>query len=329
MPVLSSTFEKKIGTAESIDRRGYKTLLCAVEGAGSPIGSVTPEFTGQAYYDTTNKDWYIATDASANTDWAGFAFPDISPAELAILDGLGVPQAEIQALDPSQKFTLFDDFFGTWAIGDAGPADRWSSTAGSGTGNEVATTVANSVNGEITLKSASDDGTHAANCSSLTAINASFKANQGGLVLEAKVKLDDVSEGVLFVGFTDTISTTVELPIFMNAGVLDSDAANACGVIYDVDATTDQFYVGGVKADTDTDPTADNAVAPEDDTYVTIRVEVSAAGAVTGYIDGVSLGTVADAVTITTALTPCIVVGNRSANQVVGTIDYIWAQQNR
>lgn len=241
----------------------------------------------------------------------------------------GIPTAEAQTVDPSQKFTLFEDFFGTWAIGDAGPADTWSSTAGNGTSNQVATTVAGSVNGTITLKSASDDGAITANATTFTAINTSFKANQGGLVMEARLKLNDVSEAVLFVGFTDTISTTIELPIFLVAADIDSDAADACGVGYDVDGTTKQFFHGGVKAGTDTVP-AYSGGAPLDDTYFTVRVEVSAAGAVTGYIDGVAIGTaVANAVTATVALTPAIIVANRSANQVIATVDYIWAQQNR
>lgn len=236
---------------------------------------------------------------------------------------------ELATMDISSKFTLFEDFYGTWAIGDAGPADTWSTTAGSGTGNQVATTIAASLNGEVTLKSASDDGAHGANFSTFTGINLGFKANQGGLAMEVRLKVDDVSEAYLFVGFTDTISTTVEGPIFLAAGNIDSDATDACGVVYDVDATTDQWCHGGVKNGTDTVP-AFSGTAPTDATYVTVRVEVSAAGAVQGFINGVAIGNpVADAVTITTALTPAIVIGNRSANQVIATIDYIWVQQNR
>ena len=59
---------------------------------------------------------------------------------------------------PTAKFQLFEDFYGTWAIGDAGPADRFSTTAGAGTGNAAAVTVAASLCGEVTIKSASDDG---------------------------------------------------------------------------------------------------------------------------------------------------------------------------
>lgn len=240
-----------------------------------------------------------------------------------IVVGGGILEVEkFGGVDPTSRVTFFDDFLA------AGISGEWSSTAGSGTGNEAATTVANGVSGEITLTSASDDGTHAANCSNLTMDQLNFKANQGDLVIQTRLKIDDVSEAVLFVGFTDTISTTVELPIFMNAAAIDSDAADACGIVYDVDATNDYWTLGGVKAGTDTDPTQ-TATAPSDATYVTLRVEVSSAGAVTGYVDGVKIGTVANAVTATVALTPAIVIGNRSANQVIATVDYIYVGQDR
>lgn len=253
---------------------------------------------------------------------------------LTVTDGItgtvnSVPAAEIQTVDPSQKFTLFEDFYGTWAIGDAGPADTWATKAGSGTATEVATTVAGSINGLVTMKSASDDGAHSANCTNLTSVNLCFKANQGGLAMEAKLKISDVSEAVMFVGFTDTVSSTVELPIFLNAANIDSDATDACGVGYDVDGTTKQFFHGGVKNGTDTVP-AYSGTAPADDTFFIVRVEVSEDGAVTGYVDGTAIGTaVADAVTATVALCPAIVIGNRSANQVTATVDYVWIQQDR
>lgn len=233
------------------------------------------------------------------------------------------------AAPTAQKSMLFEDFRGTWLITDAGPADAWSSTAGSGTGNEVATTIAASINGEVTMKTASDDGAHSANGTLLTGINLGYKANQGGLVMEARLKLDAVTAVALFVGFTDTISTTVELPIFLVAADIDSDAADACGVGFDTDGTTAQFFHGGVKAGADTVP-AYSGGAPGVATYVTIRVEVSAAGAVRGFINGTAIGAaVANAVTVTTALTPCIAVANRSAAQRVMTIDYVKVEQNR
>ena len=232
-------------------------------------------------------------------------------------------------LSDATRAVLFEDFIGTWVIGDAGPADLWSSTAGSGAGNALALTVAASLNGEVIMESATDDGTHAANCSSFTGINLGYKANQGGLEMGGRVKIDDISEAVVFLGFTDVISTTVELPIFMLAGALDSDAVDACGLIYDIDATVDKFYVGGVDTNTDTDPVAANAVVPVDATYFTFRVKVSVAGVVSAWVNDTFIGRVAAAVTPTVALTPAIIIGNRSANQVIITMDYVWIAQNR
>lgn len=240
-------------------------------------------------------------------------------------DLLNTPEAELASVDPSQKITFFDDFLA--AAIDA----RISSTAGSGTNTEAATVVANSVSGEITLKSASDDGAHSANGTALTLDQLNFKANQGGLVLETKIKLDAITAVALFVGFTDVISSTVELPIFKTDGAdtVDSDADNACGICFDTDGTTDQWFQAGVKATADTDPTHSGS-APAADTYVTLRVEVSSAGAVTGYINGTAIGAAtANAITATTALTPCIVVANRGAAQRIATVDYLWVQQNR
>ena len=250
-------------------------------------------------------------------------------AELNILDGVTSTAAELNDLDLG-KSVFFEDFRGTWAIGDAGPADLWSTTAGSGTANEVATTVAAALNGAVTLSSASDDGNHAANGSTLTTIELSYKANQGGLAIEAKFSVDDVTNGVaLFIGFTDVISTTVELPIFLVTTAIDSDAANACGVGYDFDGTTKEWFHGGVKGDTDTTP-AYSGSAPSDGTEVIVRAEVSALGAVQGFINGVAIGdAVADAVTITTALCPAFIIANRSGNQCIATIDYIKVEQNR
>lgn len=262
----------------------------------------------------------------------------VNMTELTALTGstLVVPSvtataSEVNTLDMSAKFTLIDDFQGTWLITDAasGPGDVWSSTAGAGTGNAGAVTVTNSLNGEITIKSASDDGTNAQNTSLMTGQNLGWKANSGGLAVEARLKVDAVTDVYVGIGFTDTISTTVELPVHATAGAIDSDADNAVAIFFDTDATADFITIGGVKATVDTSPQA-SATAMVADTYIILRIEVSAAGAITGYINGTAIGSaVADAVTVTTALTPFVAVSNRGAAQRVLTVDYIKVEQNR
>lgn len=233
------------------------------------------------------------------------------------------------------KARLEEDFIGTWAIGDAGPADLWDTQAGGGSGNEAATTVANSINGEVTLKSASNDVHNAFNTTMLTGVNLGYKANQGGLTMEARVKIDAITAVALFVGFTDTVAAVpVELPIYKAVDVhdtVDSDATDACGVCFDTDGATDRFFHAGVKNGTDTKAVhgGEDAV-PVADTYFVIRVDVSEDGAVRGFLNGVPLGDwVENAVTDTVALTPCIAISNRGAAQRIATIDYIAVEQNR
>ena len=56
----------------------------------------------------------------------------------------------------------------------------------------------------------------------------------------------------------------------------------------------------------------------------------TAAGAVQGFINGKAIGpAVAAAITAATAVCPMVVIGNRSANQVIATIDYIQVEQDR
>ena len=236
-----------------------------------------------------------------------------------------------QNLSSADKFVLRDDFYGTWAIGDAGPADTWSTTAGSGAATELATTVAASINGTVTMKSSTADGTNAANNTTLTGINLGWKADQGGLAIEARLKIDDIVEAYVFVGFTDVISTTVESPVTFTDGTDDAiaDAGDACGIVFTGDSTTQEFAQLGVKATALTAETFSGS-APVNDTYVVLRVEVSATGGVRGYINGVAIGAeTANAITATTAVTPVIVVGNTAAAATIMTIDYVQVEQNR
>ena len=232
-------------------------------------------------------------------------------------------------IDPRNKVNFFTDFFGEAA--DLTDEPHITEDQGSGTGNAV-TGATNGAGGTVTIASASDDGAFTANGSAIEVDGLNWKANMGNLMLEVAISIDDVSEAYCFVGFTDTLpSGTLEQPIYLTSSdVIDSDASNACGWVYDVDATTDQWALGGVKADTDTAPTfAGSGLAPADGVEQVLKIVVNSDGDVSGYINGSLVGTVADAITASTAVTPVIVVANRSANQVIATVDYLWVQADR
>lgn len=236
---------------------------------------------------------------------------------------------ELNDLDVGLRSVVFDDFLGTWAVGDTPAVDIWLSTKGSGQATAVAVAVANALGGAITVTSSDLDAGISANASNIGGVNLGYKANQGGLSIEARIKIDDISEAYFFLGFTDVLGSTVEAPIFLVTTAIDSDATDACGIAYDVDGTTEEFFHGGVKNGTDTAPVYSGG-APAQDVYAILRVEVSSAGAVQGFIDGVAIGNpVANAITNTVAVTPMLVIANRSANPVIVTVDYIKVQQNR
>lgn len=215
----------------------------------------------------------------------------------------------------------FTDF-----LGDA-LEDELLAGIGSGTGNAVAISVG--AGGRAEIKTSSADAAIGANGSSLGLGALNWRADQGGLFMETRIQVDNVAGVMFFVGFTDALGSTVEAPIFLNGADIDSDADNACGIIFDTDGTTAQFCHGGVKATVDTAP-AYSGAAPVAATWYKLRVEVSAAGAVRGFVDDVPIGSpVANAVTITTPLCPIIFVANRSGAVRNVLVDYLLVQANR
>lgn len=224
-------------------------------------------------------------------------------------------------IDQTAIVQYFTDF-----LGDA-LEDELLAGVGSGTGNAVALSVG--VNGRVEIKTSSADAAIGANGSSLSLGALNWRADQGNLMLETRVQIDNIAASYIFIGFTDALASTVEAPVFLNGADIDSDADNACGVFYDTDGTTAQWCHGGVKATVDTTPDY-SGTAPVNATWVTVRVEVSAAGAVQGFIDGVPIGDpVANAVTITTPLCPIIFVANRGGAVRNVLVDYLLVQGGR
>jgi len=238
---------------------------------------------------------------------------------------------EFNAIQTDARAVLFEDFLGTWTRTETLNADNWLSTKGSGVNTEEATTVSNSLAGEVTIKSSTANAGTNANASNITGATLGYKADQGGLIIEARLKIDDIVEAYIFVGFTDVLGSTVEHPIDFTDGTttLISDANNACGIVFSGDSSTLEWCHGGVKATSDT-TAAFSGSAPVNNTYVVLRVEVSATGGVRGFINGTAIGAeVANAVTATVALTPAVVVSNTTTAATIMTLDYIQVQMNR
>lgn len=207
---------------------------------------------------------------------------------------------------------FFDDFLGDLI------EDAWNQQAD--TGGTVALATSPAVNGGAILTTdGTDDDTI------MIAHELNWKANQGGLVFECRLKIDVITTVAFFVGLTDAkTETSPNLPIGRQTTVSVATATDAVGFCFDTDSNADVIFGTGVKANTlIADQGASSAL--QAGVYVTLRVEVSAAGAASFYVNGTQIGaTTANAVTATTALVPYIGMANRGAFAHVMTVDYVY-----
>ncbi len=160
-----------------------------------------------------------------------------------------------------------------------------------------------------------------------------WKANQGGLAMEARVKLGIITNIAVFVGFTDQVAA-LEMPVnsAASADTITTNATDGVGFMFDTAMATDDWWLVGVAADVDA-TLQDTTFAPVADTYETLRIELSATGVARFFRNGKQVGTaMTGAVTATVALTPVIAAFNRTTANGATTIvtcDYLHIAGNR
>lgn len=229
---------------------------------------------------------------------------------------------QMHSSSPS-KVVLFDDFLGDVL------ADQWNPVETDVDGAQAV--LAGGIGGVLRITSGNDDG-NVVVLPDLSGVTSylNWQAVNGGLELQARIKMSRITLAYLFVGFTDLI--TVEAPVYA-AGAADTittDASDAVGFMFDTGMATDTFHLVGVAGNTDaTLQTITNA--PVADDYMTLRIEVTAAGVATFFINGVQVGTsMTGAVTAATDLTPCIYVSNTDGTAAVNLdVDYAYVAMNR
>jgi len=153
-----------------------------------------------------------------------------------------------------------------------------------------------------------------------------WKANQGELAFDTRIKLSAITTVAVFVGFTDQVAA-LEMPIHSagSANTITTNATDAVGLMFDTSMTDDYWWSVGVKNNTDATHVS-SAIAPTADTWQRLRVEVDVSGNARMYIDGKLIGTVSSAVTATVALTPVVAAFRRAAEASTIDVDYIDVQ---
>jgi hypothetical protein len=223
--------------------------------------------------------------------------------------------------NPAKFVTFMDDFLGDVL------EDPWSGAKGTN-GSAVVPAINAQVGGVVRLVSGPTT-TVAESISSLTH-GLNWEAAQGGLYLETRIKLvTSVADVCVNVGFSDTLATTtLEEPITLSGTTLTTNATNAVVFVFDTAATNDNWHIQGVKADTDT-ALNNTGVGLTADAWVKLAIAVDSAGGAEFFINDVSYGTVANAVTATTDLTPIITIMSRTTATRTIDADYVFVTASR
>lgn len=229
-----------------------------------------------------------------------------------------------QILLPSPStVSFFDDFLGDLV------QDEWGFVEGTDSATSEAAILAGGIGGVLRLTTGDAGTGYAADAEQMN-MALQWQASNGGLFLEARLKLSAITTCYAFIGFTDTLSLEAPIVSASSANTLTTNATDAVGFMFDTNMTADTWWLTGVAGDTDA--TAQNTgYAPVADTYAKFRIEISSAGAATFFYNGVLVGTtMTGAVTAATDLTPIIAVSKLSVTaSMTMDIDYVALGMNR
>lgn len=219
---------------------------------------------------------------------------------------------------------LRDDFLG-WEI----DGYRWQSLIGTDPSCSQAIVRADQAGGVVRLTTGADAGATMALNGTQMQSQLNWRADKGVFEWEGRVSLDVITNVVLYIGLTDQDSA-LEMPFTLAAGdALTSNASDACGVLFDTAADTDNWWLVGVKADIDA-AKQNSALAPVAATFETWRIEVDATGQASFYRNGTLIGVVmVAAVGPAVLLTPVVAAFARGAASRNVDVDFLGLQQQR
>jgi hypothetical protein len=232
------------------------------------------------------------------------------------------PHGSQISLPGPNRVVLFDDFLGDVL------ADEWNAVETDTDGAQAV--LAGGIGGVLRITSGNDDGNGVVlpDASGVTSY-LNWQASNGDLVFQTRFKMSRITDAYAFLGFTDL--TTIEAPIICNsAETITTNASDAVGFVFDTNFTADTWHLCGVAGDTDATAQILTA-APVADDYATYRIEVTAAGKATFYINGNQVGTtMSGAVTASADLTPVVLVSNQDGTSALtAEVDYIHVAMDR
>lgn len=210
--------------------------------------------------------------------------------EIKNVESIDAKNINIEEINDRNYFHIFDDFiYQTIAESDT----PWVLNSGTeGDANDPAINA--QAGGVIRCDPGTGTGVVAEDASQLSC-HLPMKAESGGLVFEARLKIvANIANAKVCLGFGDT--TNRESPFhFSGVTTVASNASDGAAFLYDVAATEEKWWTLAVANDSDSDDNASSGVVPVKDVYQVFRIEIEEdASAARFYIDGELVATITD-----------------------------------
>lgn len=237
----------------------------------------------------------------------------------------GEPGSQFKA-NSLGTIAIFDDFT------NIDLADDWVYTEGTDSATSSLAIVGQGIGG-VARFTTGDAGTgYAADAAQLTPKHRLFRAVNGNLTFETRLKLSAITTCYVFVGFTDTVAASLEAPIISaaSANTITTNATDAVGFMFDTNMADDNWWLVGVANNTDA-VHQNTGFAPVAATYERLRIELDSDGNAYFYRNGVLVGSRMDAaVTATALLAPILTVSKLSvAASMTMDVDYLYTSCDR
>lgn len=230
------------------------------------------------------------------------------------------------ALPGPASVSLFDDFTNGFNT------STWQAVEGTDSATSNAAILSGGIGGVLRLTTGDAGTGYAADAEQITQHSLMWQASNGNLVFEAKVKLSAITTCYAFLGFTDTVAAALEAPITSagSANTITTNASDAVGFMFDTNMDDDNWWLVGVKGNTDA-VHQDTGFAPVAGTYEVLRIELATTGDAVFYRNGVQVGTkMMNAITAATDLTAIFTVSKLSVTtSMTMDVDYINISMNR
>jgi hypothetical protein len=155
-----------------------------------------------------------------------------------------------------------------------------------------------------------------------------WQPQHGNMVMEARLKVDNVSDLAIWVGFTETLAlaTPVMPSEYATATMTYNGTGGMVGLMFDADGTTDiwrsAFGDGGAITSGATAGGVSGKRAAVADVYDIVTVQVDGHGKGSVFLNSDLVEEVEGAITVTDNLFGIVMVENRAADAAVWEVDY-------